>query len=104
VVILLMSVSGAGKTTIGKRLAHKLGWQFFDGDDVHPTANIEKMRHGIPLSDADRRPWLEAVRALIEDAIKNKIDAGGRLLRSEAILSRAADRKSGCRQVGLSER
>ncbi len=74
-VILLMGVSGAGKTTTGKQLAHQLGWQFFDGDDLHPTANIEKMRRGIALSDADRRPWLEAVRTLLEDAIKNKINA-----------------------------
>jgi gluconokinase len=61
-VVLLMGVSGAGKTTIGERLAAELGWAFHDGDDFHPPANVEKMRRGIPLTDDDRRPWLEALR------------------------------------------
>ncbi|MGB8762799.1 MAG: gluconokinase [Candidatus Sulfotelmatobacter sp.] len=64
-VILLMGVSGAGKTTVGKLLASQLGWPFIDGDDYHPPANIEKMSAGIPLTDADRAPWLETLRALI---------------------------------------
>jgi gluconokinase len=64
-VILLMGVSGSGKTTVGQLLASQLRWEFADGDDYHPAANIEKMRNGIPLTDADRAPWLEAVRALI---------------------------------------
>jgi len=64
-VIVVMGVSGAGKTTVGRALAETLGWPFYDGDDVHPPANIEKMRRGVPLTDADRRPWLEALRALI---------------------------------------
>jgi gluconokinase len=65
VVILLMGVSGSGKTTVGKLLASELGWQFADGDDFHSAANVEKMRNGIPLTDADRAPWLEKLRALI---------------------------------------
>ena len=64
-VILLMGVSGSGKTTVGQLLASQLGWEFADGDDYHPAANVEKMRNGIPLTDADRAPWLETLRALI---------------------------------------
>jgi gluconokinase len=65
VVIVLMGVSGSGKTTIGAQLASELGWPFADGDDYHSASNIEKMRNGIPLTDADRGPWLEALRSLI---------------------------------------
>ena len=64
-VILLMGVSGAGKTTVGKLLAADLGWEFADADDYHSSANVEKMRKGIPLNDADRAPWLETLRGLI---------------------------------------
>ena len=57
-VILVMGTTGAGKTTVGKLTAQKLGWDFLDGDDFHPPANIEKMKHGVPLTDVDRAPWL----------------------------------------------
>src|SRR5258708_24355433 len=60
-----MGVSGSGKTTVGQLLASQLGWEFADGDDYHPAANVEKMRNGIPLTDADRGPWLETLRGLI---------------------------------------
>ena len=57
-VILVMGTTGAGKSTVGKLLAARLDWAFLDADDFHPAANIEKMKHGIPLTDADRLPWL----------------------------------------------
>jgi gluconokinase len=64
-VIVLMGVAGSGKSTIGAALARQLGWPFRDADEFHPGANIAKMRRGIPLTDDDRRPWLEAIRASI---------------------------------------
>jgi len=60
-----MGPEGVGKTTVGTLLARELGWQFADADDFHPRANIEKMSRGIPLTDADRAPWLEALHGAI---------------------------------------
>ena len=60
-----MGVSGVGKTTIGWLLAERLGWPFYDADDFHPAANVAKMRRGEPLTDADRAPWLAALRDLL---------------------------------------
>ena len=65
VVIVLMGVAGAGKTTIGQLLAAQLHWLFADADDYHSPANIAKMRAGIPLTDEEREPWLETLRMLI---------------------------------------
>jgi gluconokinase len=61
-VIVLMGVSGSGKSTVGKVLAEQLGWKFLDADDFHPPANVEKMRAGKPLTDEDRKPWLTTLR------------------------------------------
>ncbi len=63
-----MGVSGCGKSTVGVRLAQLLGWEFHDGDDFHPPANKIKQGAGIPLDDHDRRPWLGAIRAFMEEA------------------------------------
>ena len=61
--IVVMGVSGAGKSTTGEALARRLGWPFIEGDAFHPAANVEKMHNGIPLTDADRDPWLHALAA-----------------------------------------
>jgi len=65
VIVIIMGPTGAGKTTVGAMLATQLNWQFADADTFHPPANIEKMSHGMPLADADRAPWLEAMRKAI---------------------------------------
>lgn len=65
-ILVMMGVSGSGKTTVGERLAHRLGWPFKEGDDLHPPANIAKMKAGQPLTDDDRAPWLAAVAAWID--------------------------------------
>ena len=64
--IILMGVSGSGKTTVGRQLATELGWLFFDGDDYHPPENVAKMSAGTPLDDADRAPWLAILHDLID--------------------------------------
>ena len=66
IILVVMGVSGSGKSTIAKPVAERLGWPFEEGDDLHPKANIEKMAAGHPLTDADRAPWLDAVRAWID--------------------------------------
>jgi gluconokinase len=68
-VVIIFGVSGAGKTTIGQLLAQELGWRFYEADDFHPRANIEKMHQGVPLTDQDRWPWLESLRELSNGAL-----------------------------------
>lgn len=67
--IVVMGVAGAGKTTVGRDLAASLGWTFHDADDFHPAASVAKMRAGSPLDDADRAPWLAALRSLLERSL-----------------------------------
>jgi gluconokinase len=74
-IIILMGVSGSGKTTIGERLAQALGWPFYDGDQFHPPANIAKMQQGMPLTDEDRWPWLHTLRARIETWVQQDMSA-----------------------------
>ncbi len=64
-IIILMGVTGAGKTAVGQALAAELRWRFVDGDDYHSSASVAKMKAGTPLNDADRAPWLQALRAAI---------------------------------------
>jgi gluconokinase len=71
VVILLMGVSGSGKTTVGKQLAESLGWRFYEGDQFHSPENIAKMSAGIPLTDEDRLPWLNTIHNLIQTQLQN---------------------------------
>lgn len=66
-IVILMGVSGVGKTTIGQILSDKLGWPLFDADEFHSPASIEKMRNGIPLEDADRWPWLDRMNAMLTE-------------------------------------
>ena len=65
-IAVLMGVSGSGKTTVGRILAHELAWPFYDADDFHPPANLEKMHRGLALTDADRAPWLDALHAHLQ--------------------------------------
>jgi gluconokinase len=69
VIVVLAGVSGSGKSTIGAMLASQLGWDFEDGDALHPASNVAKMRAGVPLTDDDRRPWLNAVTAWLDRQI-----------------------------------
>jgi gluconokinase len=71
-IVIVMGVVGAGKTTVGRLLAEQFGWEFADADDFHPAANVEKIRRGVALSDDDRRPWLERLRAAIAKWIAKK--------------------------------
>ena len=65
-ILIVMGVVGSGKTTVGTLLAQKLGWEFADADDFHPPENIDKISHGIALTDADRAPWLAVLRSAIQ--------------------------------------
>jgi gluconokinase len=65
--VLIMGVSGSGKTTIGAMLAGRLGWKYAEADDFHPPANVEKMAQGVPLTDEDRWPWLRAIATWMQE-------------------------------------
>lgn len=67
-----MGVSGVGKTAVGTAVARRLGWEFFDGDDFHSEANVAKMSRGVPLTDADRDGWLDALTELIARLLREE--------------------------------
>ena len=68
---LIMGVAGCGKTTVGRLLADRLQWDFFDADDFHPSANIAKMEAGIPLDDSDRAPWLASLNGMLLSTLQS---------------------------------
>lgn len=73
-IVVIMGVAGSGKTTVGELLAAALHLRFLEGDSLHPPVNIEKMAHDIPLTDADRAPWLDAIHARIGDSFQRNED------------------------------
>jgi gluconokinase len=70
--LILMGVSGCGKTSIGQALSAELGWSFFEGDDFHSAENVEKMTSGMPLNDDERTPWLESLHDLITEQLHSE--------------------------------
>lgn len=92
-VIVLVGVTGCGKSSVGKQLAAQLGWIFLEGDDFHPPAKLEKLRRGVPLTDGDRMPWLKAIREMI----RNKVNQ-----RENAVIACSALKKSYRRMLQIS--
>jgi carbohydrate kinase (thermoresistant glucokinase family) len=89
--VIVMGPSGCGKTTIAREVAQALRWRFLEGDELHPVCNVEKMRSGVPLGDADRAPWLDAIGlALADDPAQGVIAACSALKRSYRDRLRAA--------------
>ena len=84
-IVIVMGVVGAGKTTVGKLLASQLGWEFADADDFHPQSNVDKIRYGIALTDVDREPWLDHLK----EAIVRWIDEGKSVVLACSALKRA---------------
>ncbi|MEE8349674.1 MAG: gluconokinase, GntK/IdnK-type [Acidobacteriota bacterium] len=72
-VVIIAGVAGVGKTKVGRCLAKNLGWGFSEGDDFHPSENLNKLKAGVPLTDEDRWPWLERLKGLIEAAIREDL-------------------------------
>jgi gluconokinase len=95
--VILMGVTGVGKTTVGQILAAKTGWPLYDADAYHSPANVEKMRAGIPLTDDDRWPWLDRLNALLREAESRGESA---ILACSALKQRYRDRlQQGLRSV-----
>ena len=95
-VVIIWGVAGVGKTTIGELLAQELGWKFYDADDFHSAANIDKMQRGISLTDEDRQPWLETLRKVIEQSLAENDNA---VLACSALKQKYRDRLRVSEQV-----
>jgi len=80
-IVIVMGVSGSGKSTVGALLAQRLGWRFYEGDDFHPPANIDKMAAGVALTDEDRYPWLTRLKGVMDEC---------RLIGADAVLACSA--------------
>ena len=88
--IIVMGVSGCGKSTVGIGLAEKLQARFYDGDDYHPQTNIDKMSSGTPLNDADRKPWLQKLARVVSQTSGNSVTACSALKKSYRDILRTA--------------
>ena len=101
-IVIVIGVTGSGKSTVGRALAERLGWRFHDADDLHSPQNVERMRQNIPLTDEDRRPWLLRVRAIVDQAVR---DGSGEVIACSALKERyrqvIAEGVSGVRFVHL---
>ena len=84
-IVIVIGVTGSGKTTVGRALAARLGWRFHDADDLHSPENVERMRQNIPLTDEDRQPWLLRVRAVVDQAVR---DGSGEVIACSALKAR----------------
>jgi len=98
-IVVVMGVSGSGKTTLGQRLAARLGCEFIDADDHHPKENVAKMAAGVPLDDADRWPWLEALNTLLRAQAHDVVLACSAL--KQAYRARLCEGIADCRLVYL---
>jgi gluconokinase len=97
VIVIVMGVTGSGKTTVGAMLAGACGWEFHDGDDFHPVENVAKMRGGAALDDADRAPWLDRLNRL---AIDHERRGAGMVLACSALKQRYRDQLAhGCQSA-----
>ena len=84
-IVIVIGVTGSGKSTVGRALAARLGWRFHDADDLHSPENVERMRRNIPLTDEQRQPWLLRVRAVVDQAVR---DGSGEVIACSALKAR----------------
>lgn len=84
-IVIVIGVTGSGKSTVGRALADRLEWRFHDADDLHSPENVERMRQNLPLTDAQRQPWLARVRAVVDKAAH---DRSGEVIACSALKER----------------